>query len=89
MKAKVHAVSIDGTTHLVMAQTKAGAIRDVVDHLTDNLRKRAIADLATGEQIYNAGRDGSSIIGDGRFKNTADLNQLPLTGIPETEGGVA
>lgn len=86
--AKVHQVSIDGVTYLVEAQTKAGAIRDVVAVISDGLRKRAIADLATGEQLYHAGVKGIEVIGSGRFKNSIDPNQLPLDGIPETEGAL-
>ena len=86
MKAKCHAVTIDGETRLVMAQTRAGAIRDVLAVLADEMRKRAHVDLATGEQIYNAGQKGEPIIGDDKFKRTVDPNQLPLAGIPETEG---
>lgn len=89
MKAKVHAVTINGATHLVMAQTKAGAVRDVVAHLADELRKEAFVDLATGEQLYNAGQKGEPVIGDDRFKRAVDPNQLPLAGIPETEGPLA
>lgn len=86
MKAKCHAVTIDGETRLVMAQTKAGALRDTLEVLTDEMRQRAHVDLATGEQIYNAGQKGEPIIGDDKFKRTVDPNQLPLAGIPETEG---
>lgn len=84
--AKVHQVSLDGVTYLVEAQTKAGAIRDVIEVIVDGMRKRAIADLATGEQLYHAGVKGLEIIGSGRFKNAIDPRQMGLTGIPETEG---
>jgi hypothetical protein len=89
MKAKVHAVTINGDTRLVMAQTKAGAIRDVLEVLNEEMRKTAHVDLATGEQIYNAGQKGEAVIGDDRFKRTVDPNQMPLQGIPETEGPLA
>jgi predicted neutral ceramidase superfamily lipid hydrolase len=84
IKAKAHAVTIDGKLHLVMAQTKAGAIRDVVAELVKELVKDAHCDLATGEQLYAAGRDGTAVIGSDRFKRQVDPNQMPLAGIPET-----
>lgn len=86
VKAKAHAVTINGKTHLVMAQTKAGAIRDVLKVLTDELAKDAHVDLATGEQLYEAGVKGQEVIGSDRFKRAVDPNQLGLTGIPETAG---
>lgn len=80
MKAKTHAVKLCGLTFLVHAITKAGAIRDLMEHLRD----QASADLATGEQIYLAGAIGQEIIGIDRYKNSVDPNQPGLTGIPET-----
>lgn len=81
--------AIAGGTYLVEAQTKAGAIRDVIAYLDEEIRKTAVADLATGEQLYQAGKTGQDVIGSGRFKNAADPNQLGLTGIPETAEEVA
>lgn len=89
IKAKHYQVSIDGLTHLVIAQTQAGAVRDVIDHLTGDMRKRAVVDLATGEQLYEAGIKNHTIIGSERYKREQDPNQLPLAGIPETAGAVA
>jgi len=80
MKARPHAVTILDHTFLVMARTKAGAIRDVIA----SMRPYATADLATGEQLYDAGQKGETIIGHDRFKIAADPNQLPLAGLPET-----
>lgn len=88
-KAKAHAVTIDGRTHLVMAQTRAGAIRDVIEVLNDEMRKAAHVDLATGEQLYCAGVNGEPVIGTDRFKRQVDPNQLGLTGIPETAEDLA
>lgn len=48
------------------------------------MRERAVVDLATGEQLYQAGKHGTPIIGSGRFARAADPDQLGLTGIPET-----
>lgn len=84
MKSKTHAVTIGGKTYLVQAITKAGAIRDVIDRICDELREQAVVDLATGEQIYLAGKSGQEIIGHDRFKNAVDPNQMGLSGIPET-----
>lgn len=84
MKAKPHQVSIHGKTYLVEAQTKAGAIRDVVEMLADEMRKSAVCDLATGEQLYHAGRDGTPILNIGKYKRSIDPNQMGLAGIPET-----
>lgn len=84
MKAKVYQVSIDGVTYLVEAQTIAGAARDVVAELAGKLRERAVVDLATGEQLYHAGRKGLPVLNSGRYANAEDPNQLGLTGIPET-----
>lgn len=88
MKAKTHAVFIkqNDKTYLVQAQTRSGAVRDVVDELAKQMRESAVVDLATGEQIYLAGKNNEPIIGSDRFKNNADPNQMPLAGIPETAG---
>lgn len=82
MKAKIHAVEMKGETHLVMAMTKAGARRDLIEHIVGD----AHVDIATGEQVYQAGRDGREIIGIDRYANTEDPNQLPLDGVPEAAG---
>lgn len=88
LQAKVYQVCIDGVTYLVEAQTTAGAMRDVVAEIAKGLRERAVADLATGEQLYHAGTKGLPIISSGRFKSAVDPNQMGLTGIPETAGGL-
>lgn len=85
MKAKTHAVTINGLTRLVMAQTKAGAVRDVVEELAEDMRASAHVELATGEQLYVAGRDGETILNHDKFSRVVDPNQLPLTGVPESE----
>lgn len=85
MKAKTHAVTINGTKRLVMALTKAGAVRDAVDEMAEELRKNAHVAIATGEEIYLAGKNGEPILNHDRFKNAVDPNQMPLTGVPETE----
>jgi hypothetical protein len=84
MKAKVYQVSIDGVTYLCEAQTLAGAARDVVEEVAKGLRARAVVDLATGEQLYHAGKKGLRVINSGRYDRADDPNQMGLTGIPET-----
>lgn len=80
MKAKVHAVELQGETHLVMARTKAGARRDLIEHIVGD----AHVDIATGEQIYRAGREGREIIGVDKYAQQVDPNQMPLDGVSET-----
>lgn len=63
MKSKTYQVSIDGVTYLVEALTLAVAVRDVVAEIASGLAKRAVVDLATGEQLYHAGKKGLPIIG--------------------------
>ena len=84
MKAKTMQVHVGGKTYLVMALTKAGAVRDVVEGIAGELRDSAVVDLATGEQIYRAGVNGDGIINSEHYKQQVDPNQLGLTGIPET-----
>lgn len=85
MKAKTHAVSFEGREPvLVMAQTRAGAVRDAIEHINRELRETAHVDLATGEQIYQAGVNGEIIIGSDRYKRQVDPNQMDLTGVPLT-----
>lgn len=88
MKAKTYQVNIDGVTYLCEALTMAGAVRDVVDEIAKKWRERAVVDLATGEQIYYAGKKGVPIINSGHYKRGEDQNQMPLDGIPETVGDV-
>lgn len=88
MKAKTYQVSINGETFLVEAQTIAGARRDVVAHLSEKLAAAAIIDLATGEQLYRAGRNGTPILNNGRYAVAHDPNQLPLAGVPETASNI-
>ncbi len=82
LKAKTYAVQFGDKTYLVQAITKAGAARDLLEHLADS----AHADLATGEQLYAAGQRGEPIIGEDKYKRATDPNQMNLTGIPETAG---
>lgn len=89
MKAKVYQVHLDGVTTLVEAVTLAGAKRDVVEHLAKGMLSRATSDLATGEQLYHAGRKGLPVLNSGRYDNVEDPNQLPLSGTPETAGASA
>lgn len=80
IKAKTYAVTFADRAYLVMAVTKAGAARDLLEHLSG----KAHADLATGEQIYAAGKNGDEIIGADRYKRVVDPDQMPPVGIPET-----
>ena len=82
LKAKTYAVEFGGSSYLVMAITKAGACRDLLEHLAG----KASADLATGEQLYEAGQAGVQILGQEKYKRQVDPNQLPLTGVPESAG---
>lgn len=77
-RAKIHAVTIGATTHLVWALTRAGAVRDVAEHLAGG----AHVDVASGEQMYAAGVAGQTILGVDKYKNAVDPNQqdLPLNG---------
>jgi hypothetical protein len=84
MKAKVYQVSIDGVTYLVEALTLAGATRDVVEEIGKKMRERAVVDLATGEQLYHAGKKGLPVINGAQYVNVDDPEQMGLTGIPET-----
>lgn len=86
MKDKIHAVTIDGTTYLAKGKTMKGAVASVIDHLTGGMRQRAAVELATGEQLYNAGRDGASVIGDDSLSGSAEGQQIPLIGAAERTG---
>ena len=60
VKQKIHVVEVkDHSTHYVMAQTRQGAIRDVTEHLRQKMTSR----VATGSDMYDAGRYGIKIIG--------------------------
>lgn len=83
--AKVMTVKVSGELFFVQAKTKSAALRYVALYLMAD----AVVDLATGEQIYQAGVNGSHIIGSDRFNNNVDRNQLPLEGIPQTLHEVA
>lgn len=79
MKAKVHHVQLFDRSFLIMARSKAGAKRDLFDALKDD----AHADVATGQQIYEAGRDGQQIINLDKFANVVDPNQMDLDGLDD------
>lgn len=81
MKAKVHTVTLFGRNFLVMARSKAGAMRDLYDHLRDDIH----ADVATGQDIYNAGRDGTAIIGIEKYARQIDPNQLEIGDLDDVE----
>jgi hypothetical protein len=78
-KAKVYRINIAGTTHLVYALTTQGAIKNLLDHLDGDgtLDVR----LATGEELFAAGKAGTDLIAEANYKRVADPNQsnLPIT----------
>lgn len=78
IKAKVHAVDFGGTIYPVMALTKQGAARDLLEHISGEIN----SDLATGEQLYDWGKRGIAIINEDKYKVAVDPNQqeLPITG---------
>lgn len=77
-KAKVYRISIASTVYLVYALTQAGAMKNLLDHLdgTDKLDAR----LATGEELFAAGKAGTELIAEDKYKRVDDPNQsnLPL-----------
>jgi len=74
MKAKVHHVTLFDREFLVMARSKAGALRD----LFENLKESVQVEVATGQQVYEAGRAGKYIVGIDKYENDADPNQQEL-----------
>lgn len=80
IKAKVHAVTYGGKTYLVMALTKQGAARDLLEHISGEIDSQ----LATGEQLYAAGQRGDRIINEDKYKVAVDPSQQDLP-IPNTE----
>lgn len=74
MKAKVHDVTLFGRSYLVMARSKAGAIRDLYEYLREEIH----ADVATGKAIYEAGRTGAQIIGIEKYARQVDPDQLEI-----------
>lgn len=82
MKAKVHNVTLFDHSYLVMARSKAGALRDLFDHI----KEEAHSDVATGQQVYEAGRNGQEIIGIDKYSADADVDpnqqKLPNLDVP-------
>lgn len=76
--AKIHAVTFRGSTQLVEAQTKQGAIRDAIAAYAQQLQAEADCAVATGEQLYEAGRLGTPIINHGKYKAAVDPVQAPM-----------
>lgn len=75
-KAKVYRITIAGVVYLVYGLTQAGAMKNLFDSLyeTDNLDAR----LATGEELFAAGKAGTSLIAEDKYKRVDDPNQHPL-----------
>jgi hypothetical protein len=78
-KAKVYRINIAGTTHLVYALTTQGAIKNLLDHLDGDgtLDVR----LATGEELFAAGKAGLTLVAEENYKRVTDPAQsnLPIT----------
>ena len=90
IKAKVHAVTFgDGNRVLVSALTVTGALKAACDEKVKELRDGATVDLATGEQLYEAGMSGEAIIGHDRYANAVDPRQMVLDELPETAAASA
>ena len=55
---KIHRVIIGDRDFFIYALTKQGAIRDVLEYLKQN----ALCRVATGEDMFNLGRNGGEVI---------------------------
>lgn len=55
---KIHRVIIGDRDYFIYAMTKQGAIRDVVDYL----KQGALCRVATGEDMFNLGRNGGEVL---------------------------
>lgn len=75
MKAKVHSVTLFDRTFLVMARSKAGALRDLFENLKESIK----VEPATGQQVYEAGRDNKFIVGLDKYESDVDPNQQELS----------
>lgn len=75
-KAKVYRITISGTVYYVYGLTQAGAIKNLLDHLdgTGTLDAR----LATGEELFAAGKAGTELVAEDNYRRVADPNQMPL-----------
>jgi hypothetical protein len=75
-KAKVYRITIAGTVYLVYALTQSGAIKNLLDHLDGDgtLDVR----LATGEELFAAGKAGDDLIAESHYRRVADPNQSNL-----------
>lgn len=82
-KAKVHRVELFDREFLIFARTKAGAVHDLFDLLKDDVH----VDVASGQQIYEAGRDGAEILNADKFANVVDPAQMELSGVEVDEVG--
>jgi hypothetical protein len=81
-KAKVYRINIAGVVYLVYALTQAGALRNLFKHLADD--DRLDCRLATGEELFAAGKAGTELIAEGDYKRVDDPNQSNLP-IDETD----
>ena len=59
LSPKTYIVTVDNHRYMVRAFTKAGGKRRVLKHLIKNTR----TELATADELYNAGAAGIAIIG--------------------------
>lgn len=55
---KIHRVILGDRDYFIYAMTKQGAVRDVLEYL----KHGALCRVATGEDMYNLGRNGGEVI---------------------------
>lgn len=88
MKAKVFNITLFDRSFLVMARTKAGALKA----LFDSLKEDVSTEQATGQEVYEAGRAGQYIIGHDDWADETDPRQQKLepldVDVPEHTPGV-
>lgn len=72
-KKKIHKVVIKGEEYFIWADTKQGAVRDVIAHI----KSEVSCEVASGQDLFYLGACGGKIIGeDGASCDTQD--QKPL-----------
>jgi hypothetical protein len=88
LKAKIYRVSVGGTTYFVYGTSRATAMNNVIDAISDDDSVR----LATGEELFAHGRstDGA-IIAEAKYRRVVDPNQqsLPVDAIDAATDALA
>lgn len=86
-KAKVYAVTILGRSLLVYGLTRASAINNAIESLDTEIDAR----IATGEEMYAAGKAGAEFIGESKYKRVSDPSQsdLPIPEVDDTDSAGA